>query len=69
MPTANLTTDDIGIAIRDFLEHHDIYHIDPETLTESNVQCVDFVDVSNPSNPLVYLEDGAKFRIHIFRED
>jgi hypothetical protein len=68
MLTANLTTDDIGIAIRDFLEHHNICHIDPETLTESNVQYVNFVDVSDPSNPLVHMEDGAQFRVRIFRE-
>jgi len=66
---ARLTTTDIGFAIRDFLETRavskfidrgDHWH------EESQAAEIESVDVSDPDNPLVYLDNGQVFRIRIF---
>jgi hypothetical protein len=63
-----LTTDDLGLAIRDFLENRDICHFDPEGLETGDKQKVDFIDVSDASNPVVMIDSGIVFQIRIFRK-
>ena len=67
-----LSTKDIGIAIRDFLEDQAVEIIDWEDQdgdggTDRFVKVVS-VDVSDANNPLVTLDNGQRFRVRIFAE-
>jgi hypothetical protein len=61
------TTRDIGLAIRDFLEGSDIHAFTgPDDTQSEDVEEVDFVDVSDASNPVLFLTNGQEFQVRIF---
>lgn len=60
-----MTTRDIGLAIRDFLEGEHVFHYDDDRETEL-AESVQLVDVSDPNNPEVLLDNGQQFIIRIF---
>lgn len=66
------TTSDIGFAIRDFLEGMYISAFTPdgvEGYREAPRQfSIDFIDVSDPSNPRVFLGNGQIFSVRIFSD-
>lgn len=59
-----LTTRDIGLALRDHFEDHDVCHFHDDR--EGERQKVDFIDVSDPNNPVVFIDNGQKFQVRIF---
>lgn len=67
------STRDLGIAIRDFLEgmpfeifaegsDHPAKNVNGSIVTRA----VEFIDVSDPNNPVVQLDNGQLFEIRIF---
>jgi hypothetical protein len=62
---ATLTTRDIGLAIRDFLEDKELYSFN-EHGEEGAAETVDFIDVSDAHNPRILLANGQQFIVRIF---
>ena len=60
-----ITTNDLGLAIRDHIEDHDVNHYDGDVEVEGAIEYVNHVDVSDANNPRVYLSNGQKFIIRI----
>ena len=60
---------DLGLAIRDFLEDREFIHYRSNMEESPYRSTVEFIDVSDANNPLVYLTNGQKFRIRIVAED
>jgi hypothetical protein len=63
--SARATTRDTGIALRDLMEKQDIV-ISSDTNDGEPVQefrkTVEFIDVSDPDNPVIHLSTGQTFR-------
>lgn len=59
-----VTTRDLGLAIRDFIEGRDFAIFDGDQDSGARVE-IDFVDVSDPHNPVVHLSNGRVFRVSI----
>jgi hypothetical protein len=62
------TTRDLGIAIRDHIEEHRITHFRGDLLETELAGEIAGVDVSDPSNLRVHLDNGQSFRVRIFSE-
>lgn len=62
--TRQTNTRDIGLAFRDFMEGQRLKRYDDTEEVGEDV--VEFVDVSDPSNPICYMADGATFTVRIF---
>jgi len=60
-----MNTRDIGLALRDFLEEMDIFHFDEHGNETEHQQTVETVDVSDPHNPVIWLDNGQRFLVHI----
>lgn len=66
-----INTRDLGLAIRDHLEEKTVTHFAEDAdgaLREMDCFEVTEIDVSDPSNLLVYTSSGRKFRVRIFSE-
>jgi hypothetical protein len=66
-----VTTKDLGLAIRDFIEEHKFCafeEVNGEINPTKDWQKIQFVDCGDPSNLLVHLENGQRFRVRIFAE-
>jgi hypothetical protein len=63
----NIQTSDLGLMLRDFIEDGDIFPMGEKFQEEEGVT-VAFIDVSDPNNPLVHLENGQRFRVRIIAE-
>jgi len=65
-PDRTATTRDIGIALRDLMEERDIVISsdadDGETVQTEFRTTVEFIDVSDPDNPVIHLSTGQTFR-------
>jgi len=65
-------TRDIGFAIRDFLEDLDISAFTPDGVEgyreKPRAHNIQFVDVSDPNNPKIFLTNGQIFTVRIFAE-
>ncbi len=63
------TTRDIGIALRDLMEEKEIVMSsetdDGETAQTEFRTTVEFIDVSDPDNPVIHLSTGQTFRCAI----
>lgn len=59
-------TRDIGIAIRDFLEGFFINHFEGNQLVEETSEEIMLIDISDPHNPVIHLQNGQKFICRIF---
>lgn len=59
-----VATSDLGLAIRDFLEGQEfaIFEGDTDTGVRADVE---FIDVSDPHNPIIHLANGQAFRVTI----
>lgn len=70
--TVKATTRDIGLAIRDFLEGSDFFAYEDGDATgelwAKTQRNVDVIDVSDPNNLHVVLDNGQVFRVSIFAE-
>ena len=71
--TIKASTRDIGVAIRDFLEGSD-FHVyeDNDATGELRAKArrnVDVINISDPNNLVVVLDNGQVFRVSIFVED
>jgi hypothetical protein len=68
-PERTVTTRDIGIALRDLMEERDIVISsdadDGETVQTELRTTVEFIDVSDPDNPVIHLSTGQTFRCAI----
>lgn len=64
-PERTATTRDIGIALRDLMEQRDIVVSsdtdDGETAQTEFRATVEFIDVSDPDNPVIHLSTGQTF--------
>lgn len=66
------TTRDVGLALLDFMEGQYFSVFTEDTpgsseLTEHHSErIVEVIDVSDPSNPFVVLDNGQQFQIRIF---
>lgn len=62
-----MNTKDIGLIIRDRCEGDWVWEHDWETdpIEEIDRHEIDFVDVSDASNPIIHVSNGQKFRIII----
>jgi hypothetical protein len=68
-PERTVTTRDIGIALRDLMEERDIVISsdadDGESVQTELRTTVEFIDVSDPDNPVIHLSTGQAFRCAI----
>lgn len=62
-PAVKLRTSDLGIAIRDHFEGKTVHRFWNGVETTDRAT-VDFIDVSDPDNPLVHI-NGQMFLLHI----
>jgi hypothetical protein len=60
------TTRDLGLAIRDHIEEHAVYHINAAGEERGDAGEVSYVDVSDANNPIVFLDNGQRFQVRIF---
>lgn len=65
-----LTARDIGFAIRDFIEDACIYHVEGDAETDYiellAPHQVSSIDISDPDNPIIHMDNGQSFRVRIF---
>ena len=57
------TTRDIGLAIRDFMEARELKQFDDDQ--EIGADIVEFIDVSDPHNPVIYMDSGQTFTVRV----
>jgi hypothetical protein len=62
-----ITTGDLGLAIRDFIEGRDVHHFEDDQ-DKGPADAVIGVDVSDSSNLAIHTETGRKFVVRIFAE-
>jgi hypothetical protein len=63
-------TRDIGLAIRDFMQGFAIsqfHEVEGELEEVDSADKVDFVDVSDPHNPVLHMESGIQFTVRVVR--
>lgn len=58
------TTRDLGFALRDHLEGKKVCHLQDDRETGWSAD-VDHVDISDASNPIVYMTNGRSFQVRI----
>lgn len=61
------TPRDISFAIRDFLEDQEFFTYNDD-LDETGQDRVQFVDVSDPHNPVIHLDNGQTFTCRIIAQ-
>ncbi|MBR0693630.1 hypothetical protein [Bradyrhizobium lablabi] len=60
-------TRDIGFAIRDFCDCATISHVDEDGKERHGEDEIKGIDISDPDNPIFYMESGAVFTVRIVR--
>lgn len=63
-------TSDVGLMICHMLEDRPIaiHDIDHDAATVEGVDHIEVVDVTDPHNPIIFTQSGARFRVCITRE-
>lgn len=62
-----MTSRDLGLAIRDFLDCRTIHHFEDDD-DKGPADWISSIDVSDANNPVIYMNSGRKFVVRIIAQ-